>query len=145
MAIMQTKTWILYGLVYQKRKNGKLGMLKRKWFARERARQLSRFLSAYISDWPLNHTCLEETQPSPTKGFPGGASGASGACQCRRPKRCRFDSWVRKVPWRRTWQSTPVFLPIESPWRGEPGRLQSIGSLRVRYNLSNLAHSTQPN
>ena len=26
-------------------------------------------------------------------------------------KRCRFDPWVRKVPWRREWQPTPVFLP----------------------------------
>ena len=25
-----------------------------------------------------------------------------------------FDPWVRKIPWRRTWQSTPVFLPGES-------------------------------
>ena len=25
-----------------------------------------------------------------------------------------FDSWVRKIPWRRKWQSTPVFLPGES-------------------------------
>ena len=30
---------------------------------------------------------------------------------CRRP---RFDSWVRKIPWRREWQPTPVFLPGES-------------------------------
>ena len=27
---------------------------------------------------------------------------------CRWP---RFDPWVRKIPWRRKWQSTPVFLP----------------------------------
>ena len=26
----------------------------------------------------------------------------------------RFKPWVRKVPWRRAWQSTPVFLPGES-------------------------------
>ena len=141
----QRKTWIPYGLVYQKRENGKLGMQKRKWFVRERARQISRFLSAYISDWPLNHTCLEQTQLSPTKGFPGGTSGKEPTCQCSRPKRCRFDPWVKKIPWRRAWRSTPVFLPIESPWTGEPGRLQSIGSLRVRHDLSNLAHSTQPN
>ena len=25
-----------------------------------------------------------------------------------------FDPWVRKIPWRRAWQSTPVFLPGES-------------------------------
>jgi len=24
--------------------------------------------------------------------------------------RPRFDSWARKIPWRRKWQTTPVFL-----------------------------------
>ena len=28
--------------------------------------------------------------------------------------RCRFDPWVGKIPWRRAWQPTPVFLPGES-------------------------------
>ena len=35
-------------------------------------------------------------------------------CQCRRRKRCEFDPWVGKIPWRRAWQPTPVFLPGES-------------------------------
>ena len=26
----------------------------------------------------------------------------------------RFDPWVGKIPWRRSWQATPVFLPGES-------------------------------
>ena len=25
-----------------------------------------------------------------------------------------FDPWVRKIPWRRKWQPTAVFLPGES-------------------------------
>ena len=29
-------------------------------------------------------------------------------------KRCGFDPWVRKIPWRREWQPTPVFLPGKS-------------------------------
>ena len=37
------------------------------------------------------------------------------------------------MPWRRTWQSTWVFLPEESPWTEEPGRLQSMGSQRVGH------------
>ena len=28
--------------------------------------------------------------------------------------RSRFNPWVRKIPWRREWQPTPVFLPRES-------------------------------
>jgi len=40
-----------------------------------------------------------------------------------------FDLCVGKIPWRRAWQPTPVFLPGESPWTEEPGGLQSIGSV----------------
>ena len=46
--------------------------------------------------------------------FPGGPSGKEPPCQCRRQKRWGFAPWVRKIPWRRTWQPTPVFLPGES-------------------------------
>ena len=39
---------------------------------------------------------------------------------------------VRKILWRRKWQSTPVFLLV---WTEEPGRLQSMGSQRVRHEF----------
>ena len=45
-----------------------------------------------------------------------------------------FDPWVGKIPWRREWQATPVFLPGESPQTEGPGGLQSIGSQRVRHD-----------
>ena len=55
----------------------------------------------------------------PSEGdFPGGASGKEPDCQCRRHKRLEFDPWVRKIPWRRAWQPTPVFLPGESHGQG---------------------------
>ena len=38
-------------------------------------------------------------------------SGKESTCQCRRCKRCGFNPWVRKIPWRRKWQPTSVFLP----------------------------------
>ena len=38
-------------------------------------------------------------------------SGKSSACQCRR---CIFDPWVEKIPWRRKWQLTSVLLPGKS-------------------------------
>ena len=46
-----------------------------------------------------------------------------------------------KVPWKRKWYPTPVFLPGESPWREEHGGLQSMGSQRVGHDWSNLAHA----
>ena len=51
---------------------------------------------------------------SVTWGFPGGASGKESACLCRRGKRCGFDPRVGKIPWRRTWEPTLVFLPGKS-------------------------------
>ena len=47
-------------------------------------------------------------------GFPGGASGKKSPCQFKWCKRHGCDPWVRKIPWRRAWQPTPVFLPGES-------------------------------
>ena len=35
-------------------------------------------------------------------------------CQCRRPKRCRFNPWVGKIPWRRAWQ------PLQGPCLEHP-------------------------
>ena len=43
--------------------------------------------------------------------FSGGSDGKEPTCQYRRPG---FDPWIRKIPWRRKWQPTPVFLPGES-------------------------------
>ena len=56
-------------------------------------------------------------------GKPGSASGKERACQCRRHKTCRFDPWVRKIPWRRKCQASPVFLPGESHGQRKPGGL----------------------
>ena len=37
-------------------------------------------------------------------------------------RRHRFDPWVRKTPWRRKWQLTPVFLPGKNPMDRGTGR-----------------------
>jgi len=42
---------------------------------------------------------------------PGGTSGKDLPSIAGERMRHRFDPWVRKVPWRRAWQTTPVFLP----------------------------------
>ena len=46
--------------------------------------------------------------------FSDGTSGKEPTCQGRRHKRCGFSPWVRKIPWRRSWQPTLVFLPGKS-------------------------------
>ena len=61
-----------------------------------------------------------------TYRLPGGHSGKESTCQCRRWGRYKFNPWVMKIPWRRKWKPTLVFLPREfhrqksltgySPW-----------------------------
>ena len=46
--------------------------------------------------------------------LPWWLSGKEPVCWCRTCRRCRFHPWVRKIPWRRKCQPTPVFL------RGKP-------------------------
>ena len=41
-------------------------------------------------------------------------SGKESICQCRRHRRRGFNPWVRKIPWSRKWQPTPVFMPGKS-------------------------------
>ena len=47
-------------------------------------------------------------------GLPTWLSARESTWQCRRHTRSGFDPWVGKIPWRRAWQPTPVFLPGES-------------------------------
>ena len=56
----------------------------------------------------------------------GGSDGKVSASKAGKSSKAGFDL-VGKIPWRRSWQPTPVFLPGESPWTEEPGRLQSMG------------------
>ena len=56
--------------------------------------------------------------------LPRWLSGEESACQSRKHRRLGFDPWVRKIPWRRKWQPTPVFFP---------GKFKRQGSL-VNYS-----------
>ena len=49
-------------------------------------------------------------------GFPDGL--VIICLQSKRHRKQGFDYWVRKIPWRRAWQPTPVFLPGEPMDRG---------------------------
>ena len=73
-----------------------------------------------------------------SKGFIGGSSGKESTCQCRRHKRHGFDPWIEKIPWRRVWQPTPVFLPVKSHGH------RSLGSQRVWHDWAT-EHMCCPN
>ena len=84
-----------------------------------------------------------ETQQIKTRPtcFTSGASGKESACQCRMCGEVGFDLWVWKIPWRRKWQPTPVFLPGKSqgqrslegysPW----GHKGSDTSAHTQHNI----------
>ena len=63
--------------------------------------------------------------------------GASLVAQMVKNPPAMEDTWVRSLGWEdpleRAWQHTPVFLPGESSWTEEPGRLQSLGFQRVGH------------
>jgi len=64
------------------------------------------YTSRFISVFPFMHLLRVIYL-----GFPGGTSSRESSCHCRRCRRPGFHPWVRKIPWRRAWQPTPVFLP----------------------------------
>jgi len=57
-------------------------------------------------------------------------SGKEPACQCG------FDPWVWKIPWRRKWQPTSVFLPGKSHGRRSPAGYSPQGLKRVGHDLA---------
>ena len=65
---------------------------------------------------------------------------------CGRP---RFYPWVGKIPWRRVWQTTPVFLPGESHGQRSPvgyspwGRKESDRTEQLTLSLSQAKHWTK--
>ena len=68
-------------------------------------------------------------------GFSGDSAGKESAC------RPGFDLWVGKIPWRRAWHCTPVFLPGESH-----GQRSLVGSSPWGHKGSDTTErlSTQP-
>ena len=78
--------------------------------------------------------------------LPWWLSDKESTCQCRR---CGFNPWVEKIPWRRNWQPkpTPVFLPGEfHGWRNvvgyNPWGCKRIGQYIVtKQQLTKIPHA----
>ena len=66
-------------------------------------------------------------------GLPWWLSGKESACHCRRHRR-RGQSLDRKIPWRRKWQPTPVFLPGKSHGQRSQAGYRPCSHKRVRQN-----------
>ena len=80
----------------------------------------------------INHSCRFFPFHYFKYGFPGGAV-VKNHLWCRRLKRHRFSPWVRKSPWSRKCQPSPVFLPAKFH-----GQRKVVGNspwnCRVRYH-----------
>ena len=72
-------------------------------------RQKSSAVTAFLTllkvgnNWPLGNTLVS---------FPGG-SMVKNPPAVQELQETMLDPWVRKVPWKREWQPTPVFFPGE--------------------------------
>ena len=87
--------------------------------------------------------CLTSSWPSIdiVSGFPAGASGKDPACQCRRHKRQVFSPWVGRIPWRRAWQPTSIFMPGDARGQSSLAGYSPWGSQRIRHDWAT-KHST---
>ena len=76
----------------------------------------------------------------------GGASGKESNCQCRRCKRHEFDPWIGKIPWRRKWQRTSIFLPGKSHGQRSLARYSPWGHKESETDewLSTHTHTHSP-
>ena len=67
-------------------------------------------------------------------GFPGGVVVKNPPAIAGDVRDTGFSLGVRKIPWRRKWQPSPVFLPWKSLDRGAWQATKTMGSQRVGHN-----------
>ena len=72
-------------------------------------------------------------------GLPDGSASEGSTCQCRRPKRHRFDTWVGRIPWRRKWQPAQ-YSCLETPMDRGAWWDTVHGVAKSRTRLSVYAH-----
>ena len=95
-----------------------------------------------LGTWSVTDYSSAQVVTDKASGFPAGTREKEAARQCRRLKRCRFDPWVGKIPWRHAVATHSSILAWRTPWTEEPGRLQSMGSQRVGHDWGDLAQNT---
>ena len=61
------------------------------------------------------------------RGFPGGTVVKNPPANAGDTRRCGSNPWIGKIPWRRTWQPTPAFLPGESHRQRSPAGYGPLG------------------
>ena len=103
----------------------------------------SHFQEILPSTLPAFHCCNRNQCPriantfnklciSTFQGLPWGLSGKESA---RQGGRLEFDPWVWKIPWRRKWKPTPIFLPGKSHGQRSLEGCSPWSHKRVRHDL----------
>ena len=82
-------------------------------------------------------TTINNKYVSKYKGLPWQLSGKESACQDR------FDTWVGKIPWRRKWQPTLVFLPGKFHGQRSPVGYTPWVCKRIRHDWATVYVHTQ--
>ena len=70
---------------------------------------LGPLFTIYLSLYYCPFYGLKCVLPPPKLSFPGGSDGKEPACHVGDLP--GFSSWLGKIPWKREWQPTPIFLP----------------------------------
>ena len=84
-----------------------------------------------------NHTSVSQNWECPKHVL---ASLVALLLPCNKESFCQcwihgFNPWIRKIPWRRKWQPTPVFLTGKPHGQRSLAGYRSWGYKRIRHNL----------
>ena len=94
-----------------------------------------------------SHLPPHPTHPGPNKHFAQPKNVLCNTALFRRQRICLkwgspgFDPWVGKIPWRRAWQPTPVFLPRKSYGQRSLVGYSPWGSQSVGHNWTTDTHN----
>ena len=97
-------------------------------------------------DFPTKQQEQTKANQCACTGSIGGTSGQESTHQRRRHRshrRCSFDPWVGKIPWRRAWQLTPVFL--SGKFHGQRSLAGYISWGRKESDMTEHSIPVQPN
>ena len=96
---MLPNNWIIpYSILYSRLLNNTLRIQS----------HVSFFWNILARSWSSPSSLTRPSTSKPSWVLPGGLGRKESTCNAG------FNSWVRKIPWRKKWQPTPVFLPGKS-------------------------------
>ena len=126
----------------QQGRQGKAREEERKGKEKENLNEEDISWSGWVDRWQATERWIEQvltikSDHYDSEGLPQCLSSKRICLQCGSCRKCRFNPWVRKIPWKRAWQLTPVFLPGESH-----GQRKLKGYVTYSHKESNTTETT---